>query len=173
MINSPRCRCVSVCISKSFERFKLSETYVAQLRPALIAGLFLCASVACGGSGGSSSGNNLPTDPTGGGSNNNNNNGGTSHSLSVTVTSTNYTPGVTTVAKGSTVQWTWNTCTTDGGYYGSGGEQCVEHTVTFDDGATSELQEKGTFSRTFNSAGTYSYHCKVHGAAMSGQVRVE
>jgi plastocyanin len=144
--------------------------YVHHIRQALIAGLFVVVSAACGGSGGSNS-SNLPTDPTGGGSSNNNNNGGTSRSLSVTVTSTDYTPGTTTVAKGSTVQWTWNTCTSDG--YGYGGQTCVEHTVTFDDGTTSELQDKGTFARTFNAAGTYTYHCKVHGTAMSGQVRVE
>jgi len=141
---------------------------MAQLRQLLITGFFLAAGAACGGGGGSG-GSNIPTDPTGGG--NNNNSGGVTHSLSVTVTSSGYTPGTTTVAKGSTVQWTWNTCTSDG--YGSTGEQCVEHTVTFDDGATSVLQDKGTFSRTFDAAGTYTYHCKVHGIAMSGQVKVE
>jgi len=65
-------------------------------------------------------------------------------------------------------QWTWNSC--DSGY---GGEVCTAHTVTFDDGPSSELQDKGSYSRAFNTAGTYKYHCQVHGTAMSGSVVVD
>jgi plastocyanin len=67
------------------------------------------------------------------------------------------------------VQWSWNTCSGDGYTI----QECVQHTVTFDDGPTSPLQDKGSFSRTFNAAGTYKYHCTSHGLAMSGQVTVE
>lgn len=143
---------------------------MAQIRQALITGLFVAATAACSGGGGSSGGSSLPTDPTGGGSNNGNNgNNGVNRTLSVTVTNNTFTPGATTITHGSTVQWTWNTCTGDG--YST--ESCVEHTVTFDDGPTSQLQDRGTFSRTFNTAGTFKYHCTVHGAAMSGEVKVE
>ncbi len=80
-----------------------------------------------------------------------------------------FSPASKTVMVGSTVQWAWSTCTND--YYGS--QTCVSHSVTFDDGVTSATQDKGTFTRTFNAAGTYNYHCSVHGAAMSGTITVE
>lgn len=144
---------------------------MGQLRRALIAGIVLAASAACGsGGGGAAAGSsNLPTDPTGGGSSNGNN--GVTRTLSVTVTNNTFTPASTTITHGSTVQWTWNTCSGDG--YGSTDASCVEHTVTFDDGPTSQMQDRGTFQRTFNTAGTYKYHCAVHGTAMSGEVKVE
>ena len=45
----------------------------------------------------------------------------------------------------------------------------------FDDGSniSSGSQSSGTFSRTFTAAGTYKYHCTIHGSAMSGQVVVQ
>ena len=79
-------------------------------------------------------------------------------------------PATKTVTVGTAVQWSWNTCDYDP--YGSG-TTCVSHTVTFDDGTTSPLQDKGTFNRTFDAAGTYNYHCTVHGTAMSGTVTVQ
>jgi len=76
------------------------------------------------------------------------------------------------VTPGTTVTWEWKACTDDG-YGGYGG--CVSHNVTFDDGSNiaSSTQSTGTFSRTFNTAGTYKYHCVVHGTGMSGQVTVK
>lgn len=138
---------------------------------AIFSGLALSA-LACGGGGGGGGGdanntNNYPTDPIGGtmGS------GGTvSHSLSVGVVNSMYTPDATSVPKGSTVTWTWNSC--DGGGY-NGAEVCTSHSVTFDDGIASATQDHGSFARTFTAAGTYKYHCAVHGAAMSGTVTVE
>ncbi len=114
---------------------------------------------ACGGSGASDStsptttpsGNTAP--PSGG----------------ITVSNNTFSPASKTVMVGSTVQWGWSTCTND--YYGS--QTCVSHSVTFDDGVTSATQDKGTFTRTFNTAGAYNYHCSVHGAAMSGTITVE
>jgi plastocyanin len=44
--------------------------------------------------------------------------------------------------------------------------------VVFDDGVSSGLQDQGTYSRTFKAAGTYPYHCAVHGLAMAGSVTV-
>jgi plastocyanin len=126
--------------------------------------LLLSASVfACGGGGSSSS--NGPTGP------------GTaappptnSSTTALTVSNNKYTPAHDSVAVGSTLTWTWNSCTGDG----YGGSMCTAHSVQFDDGnASSQIQDSGTFSRTFASAGTYTYHCAVHGAAMAGTVIVK
>jgi plastocyanin len=135
----------------------------------IVAALIIAGSAACGGSGGggSSSQSNYPTDPSSGSKGT----GGTTsgeRTSSISVVNSSYSPTATTVARGTVVQWTWNSC--DSGY---GGETCTAHTVTFDDGPSSELQDKGSYSRAFNSAGTYRYHCQVHGTSMSGSVVVE
>ena len=82
----------------------------------------------------------------------------TSTSNAVTVADNHFTPNATTVAAGTTVTWTW-----------SGANQ---HNVTFDDGAKSATQSAGTFQRAFSAAGSYSYHCTIHGTAMSGVITV-
>lgn len=87
---------------------------------------------------------------------------------SVSVINNAYQPASLTVAAGTAVTWTWNTCSGDS----YGGQSCVSHSVTFDDGTTSLTQQTGTFSRTFATKGTYKYHCVVHGTAMSGTVTV-
>jgi plastocyanin len=117
--------------------------------------------LACGGSGGGgyATGPTAPP-PTG--------NTPPPASNGISVTNDAYTPNSMTVAVGSTVNWTWNTCTGD--VYS--GQSCVAHSVTFDDGPTSDTQEKGTFTRSFAAAGTYTYHCAVHGAAMTGKIVV-
>lgn len=88
---------------------------------------------------------------------------------SIKVVNNAYQPASLTVAAGTAVTWTWNTCSSDG----YGGQTCVSHTVTFDDGVTSAKQSAGTYSRTFATKGTYKYHCLVHGTAMSGEVIVQ
>jgi plastocyanin len=73
-----------------------------------------------------------------------------------------FNPETSTVSAGATVTWTWN---------GSN-----DHNVTWDGGtpAASPTQSSGTYSRTFPTAGTFDYHCTVHGAAaMSGSVVVQ
>jgi plastocyanin len=85
------------------------------------------------------------------------------------VTNDAFTPGTKTVAVGTTVKWAWNSCTGDA----YSGQTCTSHSVTFDDGATSPTQDQGTFERSFSVAGTYKYHCSIHGAAMSGTITVE
>ena len=88
----------------------------------------------------------------------------------ISVTNNMFSPGTKTVAVGASVQWAWNTCTGDA----YNGQTCVQHSVTFDDGsASSALQDQGTFNRTFNTAGTFTYHCSVHGAAMTGSITVQ
>jgi plastocyanin len=77
----------------------------------------------------------------------------------VTVANDSFTPGTLSIVSGSTVTWTWN----------SGGEA---HNVTFDDGIHSVDQGSGTYQRTFAQAGSFPYHCTIHGPAMSGVVNV-
>jgi plastocyanin len=86
----------------------------------------------------------------------------------VAVTNNAFTPANQTAAAGSAVQWAWDSCTGD--IYN--GQTCVSHNIVFDDGVSSGLQDHGTYSRTFTAAGTYPYHCAIHGTAMSGSVTV-
>ncbi|MEW5916808.1 MAG: Ig-like domain-containing protein [Gemmatimonadota bacterium] len=61
---------------------------------------------------------------------------------------------------GALVRWTWT------------GQN--SHNVTFDAGApNSATQTTGTFSRTFTTAGSFTYFCTVHGRGMSGTVVVQ
>lgn len=116
----------------------------------------------CGGGGGSDS-SYSPTSPA----------GPTTNPVTtnqVSIASTTFAPGTVSIPVGTTVTWTWNDC--PGGASGGYGV-CVSHNVTFDDGSNigSATQDNGTFARTFNTAGTFKYHCTIHGAAaMSGQV---
>ena len=79
---------------------------------------------------------------------------------------------IANIPVGATVNWQWDACAGDGyGGYGT----CVTHNITFDDGSgiQSGTQSTGSFSRTFNTGGTYKYHCAIHGAGMSGEIRVK
>lgn len=87
----------------------------------------------------------------------------------VTVANNSFTPANLNVPVGSTVTWTWNTCSGGDGY--GGGQTCVNHDIVFDDGATSGSLSQGSYQRRFATAGTYPYRCSIHGAAvMSGKV---
>jgi plastocyanin len=134
---------------------------VGERTNSVLAFLLVAVVSACGGGGSSSSdgvtgpGNNPPVN---------------SSTTKLTVSNNKYTPGHDSVAVGSTLTWTWNSCTGDG----YGGSTCTSHSVKFDDGGeSSDIQDSGTFSRTFAAAGTYTYHCAVHGAAMTGTVVVK
>ena len=123
--------------------------------------LALIAASACGGEGGS---NGPPTGPP---SNTPPPTGG------ITVSNNTFSPAAKTVTPGTTLVWAWNSCTGGDGY-GGGSETCVAHNVLFDDGVTSGLKDKGTFSRPFSAAGTFNYHCTVHQAeGMTGSVVVQ
>jgi plastocyanin len=132
--------------------------------PRLFALVLVGYTLGCGGggtgpsSGGTPSGGtpNNPAAPSG------------STSNSVNVINNSFDPGATTVAAGTTVTWTWDTCTNDG----YGGTTCADHTVTFDDGVGSARQSRGSYQRSFTAAGTYPYHCTVH-SGMSGSVTVQ
>lgn len=72
-----------------------------------------------------------------------------------------FEPKVLTVAPGTEVRWV------------NKGRHA--HTVTADDGSwgSGELAAGQGFSHTFTRPGTYSYHCRVHPAAMRGSVTVK
>jgi plastocyanin len=118
---------------------------------------------ACGG--GTMSPSTGVIGPTGGGGGNGGSTGGGggggAHSNAVSVGNNFYSPSATTVPVGTTVTWTWDA-----------GD--VVHTVTFDADTTimSPFQSSGTYSRNFSTAGTYHYHCSIHGFAMTGMVTV-
>lgn len=69
-----------------------------------------------------------------------------------------YQPPVVTIDPGDSVTWT--------------NRDNAAHTVTADDGSFNSptLSNGGTFTRTFPSAGTFPYHCAIHGTAMAGSV---
>jgi len=87
----------------------------------------------------------------------------------ISVSNNMFTPGTKTVAVGTAVKWAWNSCSGDS----YSGQTCVSHSVTFDDGIASATQDQGTYTRTFDVAGTYNYHCSQHGTAMSGTITVQ
>jgi plastocyanin len=70
-----------------------------------------------------------------------------------------YAPSSVDIAAGGTVTWTW-----------AGG---IAHSVTSDTGVfNSGIMTGGTFSFTFPTAGTFHYHCLVHGFIMAGTIVV-
>lgn len=115
-------------------------------RPCVMLAALVVMAGACGGSGGSY------------GSGPNNNPGG-STSKQITVKNNVFEPASTTVPVGSSVTWTWAA--------GS-----VNHNVTFDDGQKSADQSTGGYTRVFDKAGSYPYHCTNH-PAMTGTVTVQ
>jgi plastocyanin len=85
--------------------------------------------------------------------------------VGVSVTSFAFTPRDTALQTGGMVTWTWNSGTT-------------LHNVTYTGGpaplpTNSPSQAGGTtFSTTFTTIGTYTYHCTIHPTQMTGSVRV-
>jgi plastocyanin len=71
-----------------------------------------------------------------------------------------FTPVTLTVSVGTTVTWTNNDSTT---------HRPVSDTGVFDGG---NLATNATFSFTFNTAGTFPYHCSIH-PSMTGTVIVK
>jgi plastocyanin len=126
--------------------------------------VLLIAAAGCGGSStapssnNNSGGNNPPPPPT-----------PPSTSNAITVSNNYFDPASTVVPVNTKVTWTWDACGGDG----YGGTTCTNHSVVFDDGPASTSLQTGTWSRTFTAAGTYKYHCGIHGAAMSGTITVQ
>ena len=85
-----------------------------------------------------------------------------SGAASVTINNLSFAPASITVAKGTKVTWT--------------NQDSVDHTVTADTAssnapASSTFGNGQTYSFTFNTPGTYTYHCSVH-PFMTGTVVV-
>ncbi|HET8524187.1 MAG TPA: cupredoxin domain-containing protein [Thermomicrobiales bacterium] len=70
--------------------------------------------------------------------------------VSVSIHNFAFDPGTITITAGTTVTWTNNDSTT--------------HTVTADDGAfdSGNLPTGQSFSMTFDTPGTFTYHCAIH-----------
>jgi plastocyanin len=86
--------------------------------------------------------------------------GGGGETNEIKVANNSYDPASITVARGKTVTWEWVAGSSN-------------HSVTFDDSVTSATISSGSYSRTFDAAGVFPYHCKVHGLSMSGSVTVQ
>lgn len=86
----------------------------------------------------------------------------------VSITNNSFGPATLTVAPGTRVTWSW-------------AANALNHNVVPDaaEPLTSGAPRNGpsTFDHTFNTAGTFRYHCVVHGAAggvgMSGTIVVQ
>jgi plastocyanin len=74
----------------------------------------------------------------------------------VTVKDNLFSPKSSAVKVGDTVTWTFK------------GQSA--HNVTFDD-FNSKLMKSGTFTHTFDKAGSFEYHCTIH-TGMTGKVVV-
>ena len=121
--------------------------------------LSLAALMACGGGGSTATGPGTTGGNTGG------NTGGTVAvaTTSVDMKNTAFAPAAIKVASGATVTWT--------------NQDGFNHNVTFDGGA---VPASGNIAAGASKAlamptvaGTYPYHCTIHGAAMSGTVQVQ
>ena len=68
----------------------------------------------------------------------------------ITIKGFAFNPASQTVAVGSTVTWM--------------NQDSAGHTVTADDGSfgSKTIANGQTFSQTFSTAGTYTYHCAIH-----------
>jgi plastocyanin len=139
--------------------------------------LVMCGPLACGGGGGGGSGS--PTGPSTPSTPSTPSAPATPSTpaspSTVTVQNNAFAPADLTVAPGTTVTWNWDSCSTGYDPYTGSSETCVEHSITWDTpgGTASPTQSKGSYQRSFTTAGTYNYHCAIHGAAMSGKVVVQ
>ncbi|MFQ5946395.1 MAG: cupredoxin family copper-binding protein, partial [Anaerolineae bacterium] len=77
----------------------------------------------------------------------------------LTIANFSFRPRTVTVLVGATVVWTH--------------EDSAPHTVTSDDGIfdAGTMAEGGSFQFTFESPGTYAYHCDIH-PRMTGTIEV-
>lgn len=86
---------------------------------------------------------------------------GPTATANISVVDNAFQPSENSVNVGEVVTWTWT------------GSQ--PHNVTFDDATigNSSTKTTGGYTRTFTTAGEYTYYCTVHGRAqMSGKVVV-
>ncbi len=81
----------------------------------------------------------------------------------IILNSASFDPSTFSATEGQTVIWAWPASS-------------ITHNIVFEDGTPgSGNKSSGTFSRTFTTAGSYPYHCSIHGApgvGMNGVVNV-
>lgn len=75
----------------------------------------------------------------------------------ITIEDKEFKNGTVTVEEGTTVTWVWE-------------DAPVEHNVVFDD-FESPLQAEGSYTHTFEEAGSFDYHCAPH-PFMTGTITV-
>jgi plastocyanin len=97
-----------------------------------------------------------PTDSGGGAS------GGGGGGAAVTIGDFSFSPSTLTIKAGTTVTWTnsgpsAHTTTSDTGVWDSGTLGAPSSSGGYGGGSPG-----GTYSFTFNTPGTYTYHCKIH-----------
>lgn len=83
---------------------------------------------------------------------------GTQSTAQVTMKNFAFQPGDITISKGGTVTWT--------------NDDTVKHTVKFGGEESPQLNRGQTYTKTFNSAGTFDYICGIH-PTMKGRVTVK
>ena len=91
----------------------------------------------------------------------------------VSITNTRFTDSVsgnstTTINAGDTVLWTWG-----GGTHSTTSGACPSGCAPDGKWDSGIKSNSGTFSFTFPAAGTFPYHCEVHGAMMQGTIVVK
>lgn len=74
-------------------------------------------------------------------------------------------PAVDTITRGVTVTWSWNESGTPHGVVSTG-------SPTFTSEVGTQSTSGATYRVTFNTAGTYTYNCVVHGGLMTGRIVV-
>jgi len=139
------------------------------VRPGRVLTLLLVSVIAgCGGQAtapsGSSSGNKPPPGPT------------TSLTAAIGVQEYAFLPALDSVKVGTTVVWgnsgtVSHTVTSDGGLWDSG-QLASPVAGGADPYGTGGMVAGGTFQRTFDTPGTYTYHCANH-AQMTGTIVVK
>ena len=74
----------------------------------------------------------------------------------------------TTIQAGDTVMWTW-----DNGFHSTTSGGCPGGCTPDGNWDSGEHSGPHSFSFVFNTAGTFPYHCSVHGSTMQGSVIVQ
>ena len=77
--------------------------------------------------------------------------------VKITMSNMAFSPATVTVTKGTVIKWQ--------------NDDAYAHTVNSNDGTTfssGTIDGGGTFNYTTTTAGTFNYHCLIHGLPMSG-----